>query len=315
MAILKKSNFSIERARAAFGKQSNPNSEYTPYYAFYKLPEGKSSTLRFIPDANQDNELGFLLERRMHELVINGEKQRVACLEMYGEKCPLCETSRQYYKAKDNTNGKKFWPKKDHMARALIVKDGLPADASPGGSSVGKVMSLSIGKTLYDKIAHSISSGELGDDLPCEFVGGTDFVITRTTKPGPTGEKWSDYSLSNFARSSRSLEEEEIALLEQTDDNGGTPNYVELKTLLPKKPSIEFVENLLNQALNDGSAPIPQRSVRSASASNQIDDAPTTTRPGAKPVTAVAVDEDEDAEAFLAQIKARRAAAANQRGE
>ena len=310
--LLKKNSFSMDRARAAFGKQNNQR-ERTPYYPFHTLPEGKSSTLRFIPDANPDNELGFLVERRMHELVVDGDKTRVACLEMYGDDCPICNLSRQYYKAKDTINGKKYWPKKDHIARALVIKDGLPPDPETGETYVGKVVTLSLGKTLYEIIAHNISSGDLGDELPCSIEEGTDFIITRTVKPGPNGEKYSDYALSKFARASRSLEEEEIATIEHEDDAGGTPNYVDLHTLLPKKPSIEFVENTLEQSLGGGrddDDDVPVRLPVKKAVSKPVveEEAPAPVKPAAK-VVETSDDDDEDAEAFLAQIKARRQAA------
>jgi hypothetical protein len=339
MSGLKKASFDINRARAAFGKQNNQQFERTPYYPFHKLPEGKSTTLRFIPDANPDNELGFLVERKMHEIYVDGERQRVACLEMYGDDCPICDLSRQYYKAKDTVNGKKYWPKKDHIARALIVKDGLPPDPETGETYVGKVATLSLGKTLYEIIAHNISSGDLGDELPCSIDEGTDFIITRTVKPGPNGEKYSDYALSKFARASRGLEEEEVATIEMEDDNGNTPNYVSLATLLPKKPTLEFVENILESSLNESGedAPAPRAPARKAAPVDEasVDDEPVAPARGKKqpapweddeaadaapvpkpvikkapPAPAAEAEDDgeDDAEAFLAQIRAKRAA-------
>ncbi len=334
---ISKSKFDISRARAAFSKQpGNQNTDRPSYYPFHKLPENKSATLRFIPDANPDNELGFLIERRMHELLVDGEKSRVACLEMYGDKCPICDLSRQYYKAKDSVNGKKYWHKKDYISKAIVVKDGLPPDPETGETYIGKVVVVNLGKTLYDIIAHSISSGELGEDLPCDIETGVDFVITRTVKPGPNGEKWSDYGLSKFARNARALEDEEVALLEMEDDNGGTPNYIDLSTMLPKKPDLEFVENILEQSLGGGSRdededdePAPRAAPKAGSAAakfgqkaapkapvNEDEDDEPAPRPAAKPAAkaapkaeAPAEDDEAEAEAFLAQIRSRRAAA------
>lgn len=339
MAIAK-SKFDISRARAAFSKQpGNQNSDRPSYYPFHKLPENKSATLRFIPDANPDNELGFLLERRMHELLVDGEKTRVACLEMYGDKCPICDLSRQYYKAKDTVNGKKYWHKKDYISKAIVVKDGLPPDPETGETYVGKVVVVNLGKTLYDIIAHNISSGDLGEDLPCDTQNGFDFIITRTTKPGPNGEKWSDYGLSKFARAQRPLEDEEMALLELEDDNGNTPNFIDLSTMLPKKPDIEFVENTLELSLGGGTrdeddedTPAPRAAPKVGSAAakfgqkaaprapvnedeDEDEDAPApraAPKPAAKPtpkVEAPAEDDEAEAEAFLAQIRAKRQAA------
>ncbi len=310
MSSLRKSSFSAERARAAFSKQTAGQSDRTPYYPFHKLPEGKSSTLRFIPDANPDNELGFLIERRTHELVVDGDKVRIPCLEMYGEDCPICKLSRQYYKAKDTVNGKKYWPKKDHLTRAIVVKDGLPPDPETGETYQGKVVTVSLGKTLYDIIAHNISSGDLGDLLPCDVSTGTDFIITRTVKPGPNGEKYSDYALSKFARTARGLEEEEIAIIEFEDSDGATPNYVDLSTLLAKKPTLEYVTTQLELSLggaggDDDDAPPPPRQAARPVSRPAEEEAPAKPAPAkAKPA---ASDDDDDAEAFLQQIRNRRA--------
>ena len=339
MAIAK-SKFDISRARAAFSKQpGNQNTDRPSYYPFHKLPENKSATLRFIPDANPDNELGFLIERRMHELLVDGDKTRVACLEMYGEKCPICDLSRQYYKAKDTVNGKKYWHKKDYISKAIVVKDGLPPDPETGETYLGKVVVVNLGKTLYDIIAHNISSGDLGEDLPCDTQNGFDFIITRTTKPGPNGEKWSDYGLSKFARAPRALEDEEMAMLELEDDNGGTPNFIDLSTMLPKKPDIEFVENTLELSLGGGTrddgddedasrAAAPkagsaaskfgQKAAPKAPVNEADDDedapapraaAPKAPAKAAPKAEAPAEDDEAEAEAFLAQIRAKRQAA------
>jgi len=328
--MITKSKFDINRARAAFSKQpNNQNNDRPSYYPFHKLPENKSSTIRFIPDANPDNELGFLLERRMHELLIDGKTTRVACLEMYNKKCPICDLSRSYYKAKDTVSGKKYWHKKDYISKAIVVKDGLPP-GEDGETYVGKVVIVNVGKTLYDIIAHNISSGDLGDDLPSDIETGFDFIITRTSKPGPNGEKWSDYGLSKFARAPRPLEDEEVALIEFEDEDGATPNYVDLATMLPKEPEVDFVEGVLEQSLGGGVSHEYDDEPPRNSLANKPTAKPASTRrveesedeeaearpaPKAKPAAKVAPkveeseDEEAEAQAFLAQIRSRRQAA------
>lgn len=312
--MINNKNFSLEKARAAFAKPGNANNNRPSYYPFYKLAENKSSTLRFIPDANSENDLAFLIERKQWEAVVDGEKTRVNSLDSFGEPCPILTLSRQYYKAGDKVMGKKFWPKTDHLARAIVVKDGLPPDPETGETYTGKVVTVALGKSLFDIISHGIASGELGDDLPCHTENGVDFVITRTVKPGPDGEKWSDYSLSKFARSNRALTEAEVDTIEFTDESGGTPNFVDLQVLLGKKPTVEFIEGLIEDVLSDSGvdappakkAAAPRRSVESE------DDTPAV-RPAAtkaKPAAPVADDEADEAEAFLAQVRASRAAKA-----
>jgi hypothetical protein len=313
--MINNKNFNIEKARAAFSKSSGPKSDRPQYYPFYKMAIGKSATLRFLPDANQDNDLGFLKERKLWETTIDGEKVRATSLESFGEACPILALSRQFYKANDKVMGKKFWPKTDYMARAIVVKDGLPPDPETGETYTGKVVTLALGKTLYDIISHGISSGELGDDLPCHTENGVDFIINRSEKKGPNGESWSDYSLSKFARSNRALTDDELAVVEFTDENGGTPNFVDLQVLLGKKPTVEYLEGLIEEVLAESGmdAPAPKKAApaRRAAPVEDEDEAPPRAAPRKPaPVAAPAEDEADEAEAFLAQVRASRAAKA-----
>jgi len=66
-------------------------------YAFWNMKEGEQSTLRFLPDGNQDNTF-FWAERLMIKLPFAGVKGetdsrpvqvQVPCMEMYGETCPI----------------------------------------------------------------------------------------------------------------------------------------------------------------------------------------------------------------------------------
>jgi hypothetical protein len=308
--MINNKNFNIEKARAAFSKSSGPKSDRPQYYPFYKMAIGKSATLRFLPDANQDNDLGFLKERKLWETTIDGEKVRATSLESFGEPCPILALSRQFYKANDKVNGKKFWPKTDYMARAIVVKDGLPPDPETGETYTGKVVTLALGKTLYDIISHGISSGELGDDLPCHTENGVDFIINRSEKKGPNGESWSDYSLSKFARSNRALTEDELVVVEFTDENGGTPNFVDLQVLLGKKPTVEYLEGLIEDVLSESGmdAPAaPKKAVQRRPTVVEEDDVPAV-RPATKSKQVAPVE--DEAEAFLAQVRASRAAKA-----
>ena len=71
------------------------------------MKNGEQAIIRFLPDKNQDNPLGFLVEKLSHALTINGERKTVPCLRMYGEDCPICAVSSAYYKDEDKENGKK----------------------------------------------------------------------------------------------------------------------------------------------------------------------------------------------------------------
>ena len=125
---------SIDQLRAAFKKEESTQSRPNNYYPFWNMQVGEQAIVRFLPDKDQDNHLGFMVEKMMHTLNINGENKSVPCLKMYGEDCPICRVSSAYYKdeGKGSANGKKYWRKKQHLVQALIVEDPLPADKETG---------------------------------------------------------------------------------------------------------------------------------------------------------------------------------------
>lgn len=226
---------SIEQLRAAFKKDENEGSRPNNYYPFWNIPEGSQAIVRFLPDASEENPMGFVVEKLMHTLTINGENKSVPCLKMFGEECPICKVSSAYYKDEDKANGKKYWRKKQHIAQVLVFEDPLPPDEATGENHEGKVRFVALGFQLFNIIKDTFESGEL-DEVPFAFEGGTNFIIKKT-KQGD----YPSYSLSKFARKSDDLEDEQIALARE--------NSVELGTLLPQHPGVEKVERMLEAAL------------------------------------------------------------------
>jgi len=273
----------LEQLQSAFKKAENDgNNLPNNYYPFWRMKDGESATVRFLPDANAENPMGFMVEKLMHTLQINGENKSVACLKTYEEDCPICKVSSEYYNKDDKTNGKKYWRKKQHITQALIIEDPLDADETTGETHEGKVRFLTLGYQIYNVIKESFESGEL-DEVPFAYEGGCDFIIKKS--------KQGDYSTyavgSKFARQSSNLTEDQLALIE---DNLG-----DLSSLLPKNPGIDKVQGMLEAALTGGSF---------------SEDGET---PAAAPAASSSKSEDEsesggsdEADKILEQIRARR---------
>lgn len=227
---------SLEALKAQF-KKSDANNEggQNNYYPFWNMEVGEQAVIRFLPDANEDNPMGFLVEKIMHTLEINGEKKSVPCLKMYGEDCPICKVSAAFYKKDDKENGKKYWRKKQYIAQALIIEDPLPVDKETGENHQGKVRFIALGNKLYDAIKDAFESGDL-EEIPFLYKGGTNFIIKKRQQ----GE-YADYSRSMFAKYPSDLDDETIAHVEST--------IVDLSTLLPKNPGVEKIEAMLKAAL------------------------------------------------------------------
>jgi len=233
---------SLEQLTAAFKKQDTTESRPNNYYRFWDMKIGEQAIVRFLPDANKENPLGFMVEKLMHTLEINGETKSIPCLKMYGEECPICKVSSAYYKdeGKDSPNGKKYWRKKQHIVQALIVEDPLAPDSETGENSEGKVKFLNMGYQLYSVIKEAFESGEL-DDIPYLYEGGCDFIIKKTDLGGRP-----KYDVgSKFARRSSDLTPDEVEVAED--------EMVDLSTLLPANPGLEKVETMLEAALTGAS--------------------------------------------------------------
>jgi len=226
----------LDQLKAAFKKDESSGSRPNNYYPFWNMNEGEQAIVRFLPDADGENAMGFLVEKLMHTLTINGERKSIPCKKMFDEDCPICKVSSAYYKEEDKANGKKYWRKKQHIVQALVVEDPLPADKDSGETHEGKVRFLALGYQLFNIVKEAFESGEL-DEIPFAFEGGCDFIIKKTKQ----GE-YATYAVgSKFARKSSDLTEDQIALV--------TDNMVELKTLLPANPELEKVEGMLEAAL------------------------------------------------------------------
>jgi len=292
-------SLTIEQLRAAFKKdenqqQSRPNN----YYPFWNMNIGEQAIVRFLPDKNQDNPFGFMVEKLMHSLEINGENKTVPCLKMYGEECPICKVSSAFYKEKDEVNGKKYWRKKQHIVQALVVEDPLPADPETKETHEGKVRFLNLSYQIYNVIKEAFESGEL-DDVPFAYEGGCNFIIKKTKQ----GEHATYAVGSKFARRSSDLTEDEISFV---DDN-----IIELDSLLPQNPGYEKVESMLEAALTGASyeestGAASTTSTDSSSTSDNDNSSVSTTTESSTTTSATEDEYDEDADAILAQIRARR---------
>lgn len=297
---------SLASLKSAFGGDEQQNTQ-TPqftnnYYPFWSMQAGQRAIVRFIPDLNESNPRGFLVEKVTHTLSINGQERKIPCLTMYGEECPICKISQAYYRAKDEINGKKYWKKRQYLGQALIIEDPLPADAESGETHEGKVRMIALGYQLFNIIKEAFASDEL-EGIPCDFEEGYDFIIKKTEQGN-----YSTYVVgSKFANKQRALTGEELEVAEA--------GRIDLSTLLPKNPGENKVQAMLDAEMNgeeynDG---------QSTSTPDVDEDEPATPVPVVKPKSTPVVDkpapvvdssDDSDSDAsvddMLAQIRDRK---------
>lgn len=167
------------------------NQTWKLFFNFWKMDVDSVSTVRFLPDADEENPMGFLVENLSHELTINGKREKVACLKMYGEDCPICALSQKYYDEKspdhNATLGKKYYRKKSYVSQVLVIDTTIDHDQEQ------LVKLMEFGPKIFKQIQSSFSSGDL-EEAPYELKGGYNFRI----KKSKSGE-YADYGTSSFS--------------------------------------------------------------------------------------------------------------------
>lgn len=232
----------LEQIRAKLeameGKSNNnaPSQSDNALYPHWNIEDGQSATVRFLPDEDPDNVL-FWVERQMIKLpfpgVKGGEENKpvtvqVPCAEMYDDTCPVLAEVRPWFKANDPTleeMGRKYWKKRSYIFQGFVVEDPLKEDNPPENPIRRFVMSPQIFKV----IKAALMDPDM-ENLPTDYVNGTDFRINKTMNG-----KYADYNMSNWARRERALSEEELAAI---DEHG----LHDLKQFLPARPTAEHYE-------------------------------------------------------------------------
>lgn len=184
---------SLSELKAAFSKQEakSDNSGYwDKFYPFWKMEVDQQALVRFLPDQDDNNPMGFVVENLSHKLNINGRDRVVPCLKMYGESCPCCELSRKYYDEKDEKMGLKFWRRQEFIGQVLVLNS--PFDY-PHTDEDNPVRLIMLGPKIFKLIQSAFASGDL-EENPTDFAAGYDFRILKT-KQG----QFADYTLSKFA--------------------------------------------------------------------------------------------------------------------
>ena len=98
-------------------------------FPHWNIPEGTTTTLRFLPDGNTDNTF-FWVERLMLRLPFSGIKGdmsskpvvvQVPCVEMWNIPCPVLTEVRTWFKDSSLEDmGRKYWKKRSYIFQGLL---------------------------------------------------------------------------------------------------------------------------------------------------------------------------------------------------
>ena len=208
------------------GQRSGGDNAIFPHW---NIKEGDSTTLRFLPDADTNNTF-FWVERNMIRLPFNGIKGemdnkntlvQVPCVEMWGDSCPILAEVRTWFKdASLEEMGRKYWKKKSYLFQGFVKENPINDDKTPENP----IRRFIISPQIFNLIKSALLDPEL-ENLPTDYQGGLDFIVTKTSKGG-----YADYSTSKWSRKESALDAADSAAIEQF----GLHN---LADFLPKKPS------------------------------------------------------------------------------
>ena len=222
-------------------------------YAHWNIPEGSSSKIRFLPDANAKNDF-FWVERLMIRLPFAGIKGQsdskpvvvqVPCVEMYGDACPILAEVRTWFKDPGlEEMGRKYWKKKSYLFQGFVRDNPLADDKTPENP----IRRFVISPQIFNLIKAALMDPEL-ESMPVDYTAGLDFTVTKTSKGG-----YADYSTSKWSRKETALTaQEQVAI-----DTHGLYN---LSDFLPKRPGeveLKVIKEMFEASV-DGQAYDPDR--------------------------------------------------------
>ena len=220
-------------------------------YPFWNIDEGSSTVLRFLPDDDPNNTF-FWVERQMIRLtfpgVVGGDQKPttvpVPCMEMFGENCPVLQEVRPWFKDPSLEDmGRKYWKKRSYIFQGFVNENPLNEETPEN-----PIRRFVIGPQIFNIIKSALMDPEM-ENLPTDYVNGTDFRLAKTTKG-----QYADYSTSKWARKESALTEEQLSAID-------THGLYNLNDYLPAKPTEEGVQAIAEmfQASVDGELYDPAR--------------------------------------------------------
>ena len=187
----------------------------------------------------------FRVERQMIRLTFPGVKGgdmkpvtvQVPCAEMYGDTCPVLTEVRPGLKISSLEDmGRKYWKKRSYIFQGFVTENPLSEE-----SPENPIRRFVISPQIFNIIKSALMDPDM-ENMPTDYMNGTDFRVTKTTKG-----QYADYSTSKWAPKERALDENELAAI---DSNG----LYNLSDFLPKRPGEEELQAIAEmfQASVDG---------------------------------------------------------------
>lgn len=207
-------------------------------FPFWNIPADSTARVRFLPDGNPDNPF-FWQERQQINLTFPGIKGydehkeitiRVPCVQMYGQTCPvITEVSPWWNDESLKDMASKYWTKRSYFFQGFVQESQLSEEKLPENP----IRKFVIGPQLFKIIKSSLLDPDF-DNIPTDYLSGSDFMITKTGKG-----QWPDYSTSKWARKESALSSEQLDAIEQY-------GLTDMSTWLPARPDRDTVDAIYN---------------------------------------------------------------------
>ena len=253
MATLAEIRAKLKEQESRTGGSDNRSGGDNAIYPFWNLKEGQTSTVRFLPDGDENNTF-FWQERLMIKLPFAGIKGetdsrpvqvQVPCMEMYGESCSILQEVRGWFKDPSLEDmGRKYWKKRSYIFQGFVNDNPLADDSTPENP----IRRFIIGPQIFQIIKQALMDPDM-EELPTDYTAGVDFRLNKTSKGG-----YADYGTSTWARRERPLNDAEMNAV-------NTHGLFNFSDFLPKKPdeTAQKVMQEMFEASVDGEAYDPDR--------------------------------------------------------
>jgi len=120
--------------------------------------------------------------------------------------------------------GRKYWKKRSYIFQGFVNDNPLNETAPEN-----PIRRFVIGPQIFNIIKSALMDPDM-ENIPTDYVNGTDFRLTKTSKG-----QYADYSTSKWARKESALTEEQLAAID-------THGLFDLNDFLPAKPTAEGVQ-------------------------------------------------------------------------
>jgi hypothetical protein len=233
----------LEQANKSSGERPAQSTGDNASYPFWNTPEGQTSLIRFLPDGDQDNTF-FWQERQIIKLPFSGVvgqsdnevTVQVPCVDMFGDRCPITEAIRPWWKDESKKDlARVYYKKKSYLFQGFVVNSAFEEQNAPENP----IRRFIINPSIYEIIKNSLMNPEM-EDLPTDFIGGRDFKLTKTKK----GE-YANYSTSQWSFKVRALNDTELAAVDQY----GLWNLKEFLGARPDRDGIDMIKAMFEDSL------------------------------------------------------------------